>query len=647
MRFDARVVLRAVRSLYDDELKPTEHAILRRLREQRAITAALARKLPVDAVDPETMPQVDRRRLRSLCEGMHQLRVVAEEEGAGYSVRLLDRPESFADASGDADAYPPELWTELAAHVVVAQEAGWCFPGGDGPYWCARALVARSLPCLHGLSLGRVCQVVQVAISRKTLLGYRDGSLAPLRASLDCYEDRRMPSVEQPAGRLGLSVASLYQVRAGMRQLLYRHEGGVPLSDLRHGSLAPLLASLDCQERRSMSSLEHPEGRLGLSMASLYQVRAGMRQLLYRHEGGVPLSDLGGLFGSLFGLDLEETALGRGGLGCLLGGPWFRDICQLEHRGPGRTHVHRASVPPHAGVPAPALGDAPLPAGDVAPGQGCLCMQEDIELPRCLPSPRSALSCFPTCPSTQSPRPCMLGEDGPGSEALVLPGALFCRAEGRRTALRPASRGSGGECGGKLSSLLGEGAASPASTAASSVDTCDMGDEFITAAEVVWRVKNTFIDVSDDGEHTDDEGLSVRRARTLPACSPARPLTLPLGPDMLGESGPEAEAGDPALALPGASLCLGRWGYTALDPDTWGSEAKCGEESVLSPANTAVASARSSGCRSGSIGASGVVWCVKNTFVHVSDDDEHADDEGLTVRPPRKAKTCLPADVLF
>jgi len=587
MRFDARVVLRAVRSLYDDELKPTEHAILRRLREQRAITAALARKLPVDAVDPETMPQVDRRRLRSLCEGMHQLRVVAEEEGAGYSVRLLDRPESFADASGDADAYPPELWTELAAHVVVAQEAGWCFPGGDGPYWCARALVARSLPCLHGLSLGRVCQVVQVAISQKKLPGYR------------------------------------------------------------HGSLAPLLASLDCQERRSMSSLEHPEGRLGLSMASLYQVRAGMRQLLYRHEGGVPLSDLGGLFGSLFGLDLEETALGRGGLGCLLGGPWFRDICQLEHRGPGRTHVHRASVPPHAGVPAPALGDAPLPAGDVAPGQGCLCMQEDIELPRCLPSPRSALSCFPTCPSTQSPRPCMLGEDGPGSEALVLPGALFCRAEGRRTALRPASRGSGGECGGKLSSLLGEGAASPASTAASSVDTCDMGDEFITAAEVVWRVKNTFIDVSDDGEHTDDEGLSVRRARTLPACSPARPLTLPLGPDMLGESGPEAEAGDPALALPGASLCLGRWGYTALDPDTWGSEAKCGEESVLSPANTAVASARSSGCRSGSIGASGVVWCVKNTFVHVSDDDEHADDEGLTARPTRKAKTCLPADVFF
>jgi len=177
MRFGHAEVLKAVKSLYDDELKPLGRLILRRMKEHRARATALAHNLTADALDPETMPRVDPQRLRELCEGIGQF-TVSPEEGREYSVRLLDTPDRFVDAWDDVDVYTPAFWTNVAAYFEASREAGWSFPGGR--YSCARALAARSVPCLRGLSLGRVCQVVQISISTRKLLGYRDGSLVPL-----------------------------------------------------------------------------------------------------------------------------------------------------------------------------------------------------------------------------------------------------------------------------------------------------------------------------------------------------------------------------------------------------------------------------------------------------------------------------------
>merc|ERR1719204_2715239 len=129
---------------------------------------------------------------------MRQLRLFPEA-GNEYSVRLVNKPDSFVELCGDADVYPPEVWAEPARHVDALHSAGTRLPGGR--YACAKALASGAVPCLQGLSLGRMCHIVQVAISHQKILGYRDGFLVPFHLSEDCAKERyalKQQPVDQP-----------------------------------------------------------------------------------------------------------------------------------------------------------------------------------------------------------------------------------------------------------------------------------------------------------------------------------------------------------------------------------------------------------------------------------------------------------------
>merc|ERR1719369_2120864 len=73
-------------------------------------------------------------------------------------------------------------------------------PGGR--YSCAQMLVGRDLPFLQGFSLGQVCHFVQLAISKRKILGYLDGSVVPYAFSQSMVKEQCAVSL-QPCGTLG------------------------------------------------------------------------------------------------------------------------------------------------------------------------------------------------------------------------------------------------------------------------------------------------------------------------------------------------------------------------------------------------------------------------------------------------------------
>merc|ERR1711920_611664 len=99
----------------------------------------------------------------------------------GYSVTLVNQPGSFVDACSPADTYPEELWSALSSYLDGMSFDEMSIPGGR--YVCARVLMGRQLPFLRGQSLGQICHMVQIAISQRRLLGYREGCLVPYRHS--------------------------------------------------------------------------------------------------------------------------------------------------------------------------------------------------------------------------------------------------------------------------------------------------------------------------------------------------------------------------------------------------------------------------------------------------------------------------------
>merc|ERR1712137_104477 len=221
-------------------------------------------------------PDVDAMHLRKTCERSDLIRVETEE-GGDWSALLKGVDEKFVDVYSPADTYMPEFWGRLAQLFDQLKEA---LPGGR--YSCAKALVALRLPFLAEFSLGKMCHVVQVAISQKKLLGYHNGTLVPYRLSRDMMKEQ----------------CALRQRPCGT------NVSHVP-------STAPL--------------------------ASLESVCTGLRTLLEASSGSLPLSNVKRLFRSRFRLELSETALGYSKLCELLQDPYFSDVCTVRLEGNGYT----------------------------------------------------------------------------------------------------------------------------------------------------------------------------------------------------------------------------------------------------------------------------------------------------------------------
>jgi len=269
-------VLAAIESLYADQVQPQGRILLKRLGERAAAARAgqvALGSIPGLAVGSEVVPRLDTAHIRKVCERCPRIQVVAEA-GTEYSALLVGRVPNFIDPCSNDDPFPERLWSEMAAFFGSYQNRGMRLPGGR--YACARALAATRLPSLAGRSLGEVCHIVQLAVSKRQVLGYLDGHVVPYFQSQ----------------------AVVKQHSAVLQQ---------PAWSLKKGTMA---------------------------VADIVQARECLRAILAgSSEAGVPLPNVKRLFRSQFQLELSETALGHCRISDLLQDVRFQDICTLQLRG--------------------------------------------------------------------------------------------------------------------------------------------------------------------------------------------------------------------------------------------------------------------------------------------------------------------------
>mmetsp|Transcript_22593 Transcript_22593/g.43278 ORF Transcript_22593/g.43278 Transcript_22593/m.43278 type:complete len:608 (-) Transcript_22593:238-2061(-) len=280
-------VLRAVWSLYGDELRPYGRLLRKRLAEQPGPRG-------------KQLHHCTDSQLRAVCEISPSLRVQHDESGEGvageWSALLVDQPPNFIDIYNEVDVYPEEVWAEAEVYFRMLGESGnYALPGGR--YASAQALLKSGLPFLRGYSLGQVCHFTQVALSKRKLLGYADGAIVPYARSTSMLKSQCAQQQRPLVGPLALG------------------NGG----DAATG------------ERTAEDGV--------LTVADWATARMKLREILesalLRGTAQVPLSNIKRLFRSLYQMELSETALGHSKISELLQDARFGDICtvRLQDRG--------------------------------------------------------------------------------------------------------------------------------------------------------------------------------------------------------------------------------------------------------------------------------------------------------------------------
>lgn len=200
-------ILAAIQSLYDDEVKP-----LGRILRKRCGERAMHRPDPFAAP-----PDVDPRYLQRTCEESAEIRVESEN-GGEWTALLAGHPETFVDFYDACDPYPCELWTQAEKYFESLDEQHMVLPGGR--YACAQALLLRDLPFLVSCSLGQACHIIQLAVSQKKILGYRDGDTVPYRFSQSRAKEECAAQQQPSSSNSDLVVATWDVVRQCLKQML-------------------------------------------------------------------------------------------------------------------------------------------------------------------------------------------------------------------------------------------------------------------------------------------------------------------------------------------------------------------------------------------------------------------------------------------
>jgi len=254
------------------------------------------------AVDARRHAQDAREWLLRACQSCPQL-VVQQLPGSGDWCALIRGREddsNFVDVAEETYLWPPLFWDRLGRAFRASPSLA--LPGSRTE--CAEALMKTApFQCLlSDLTLGRVCNVVQLAI-RRNMIGYSNGGLVPLNG--------------------GDSVKMVKESLARCRKPYNKTEGARIVDDFESLRACLLKITSDMRERRLPSSL--------------------------------PLSRIKVLIKEEFGLELHETRLGYSGLLRLLKDPWLQDICTVEMEGSVYALVPNAQSQTAAGRPFPAL----------------------------------------------------------------------------------------------------------------------------------------------------------------------------------------------------------------------------------------------------------------------------------------------------
>jgi hypothetical protein len=285
-RFGPAEVVAAVESLYADKVQPIGRILLKRVGER---AAAASTSTATEEVGAGSIPRIDPKYLRSLCERCDQLTVESMGSGGEYSVLLAGRAATFVDASSANDPYPAKLWEELAAYFERLEGEAMFWPSGR--FACAQALAAWGPSCLAYRSLGELVHIVQLCVGHKKILGYRGGHLVPYCHS-ELMEKEQCAICQQPVAASKGAAASM-------------------------------------------------------PLASWDQVRFGLAWLLARADyGSIQLPNVKRLFRSDLGLELSETTLGYARIFELLHDPRTSSICDLRLEGKNWMVVRKQVLEP-------------------------------------------------------------------------------------------------------------------------------------------------------------------------------------------------------------------------------------------------------------------------------------------------------------
>lgn len=268
LQLDSDIVLESVESLYKDELKPFSRILRKRVSER------IASRLHITVTDQaaRSLPYVSLRQLEQACEACSQLEIHSECCN-DWSVLIPGREGKFVDPNDPVDIYPDDLWEAASQYFRSQGSTPIKLPGGR--YCCAQTLASRQLPFLVGFSLGRICHIVQLAITKRKLLGYRNGVVVPYQVSQSMQKETRAEQ-QTPYTKAQMVIPDL----------------PFPTADVVSSCLKEILSD----------DLTQP----------------------------IPLSNVKRLFRSRFNLDLSETMLGHTKLSNLLQDERFSDVCEVK-----------------------------------------------------------------------------------------------------------------------------------------------------------------------------------------------------------------------------------------------------------------------------------------------------------------------------
>jgi len=264
-------VLAAIGSLYQDQVEPLGRILCKRLSE----------RVP-------NVAHMDAKRVRAICETCPWVQI-ENKHGADWCALIRGRERNFVDVYSPEDRYHQEFWAAAAAYFEGLDDVDMVLPGGR--YSCAQTLVSRSLPFLAGLTLGQVSHIVQLAISKKRILGYLNGAVVPYGRSQSKVKD----------------------------------------TAAEHGT----------QVRNSSFSK-------GVKLADWKSLIEGLQDILadVNSNGIVPLSNIKRMFRSRFQVDVSETALGHAKLSELFQDSRFLQTCAVRQDESG--YVVTKPTPPTA-----------------------------------------------------------------------------------------------------------------------------------------------------------------------------------------------------------------------------------------------------------------------------------------------------------
>eukprot|EP00928_Gymnodinium_smaydae_P039393 TRINITY_DN26925_c0_g1_i2.p1 TRINITY_DN26925_c0_g1~~TRINITY_DN26925_c0_g1_i2.p1 ORF type:complete len:742 (-),score=181.92 TRINITY_DN26925_c0_g1_i2:207-2432(-) len=250
-------ILDAVQSLCKDELRPYGRILRKRLGEFAQSNGKEATSI------------CDVERLRELCMFYSDFEVEPLGE-ADWFVVAKGTSSTFVDIYDEEDPYPEELWEAASDYFGGLSEHEMNLPGGR--YERAQGLRSLQLPFLSGYSLGQVNHIVQIAMTKRKLLGYLNGAIVPYSRSETAVRER-------------------------------------------------------CAEQHVLRR------KSKLPIATWETLRRYIKELLREDpKGGVPLSNIKRVFKSRFGCELSQTALGHASVSALFEDPRLQDVCRVTLR---------------------------------------------------------------------------------------------------------------------------------------------------------------------------------------------------------------------------------------------------------------------------------------------------------------------------